>query len=287
MALDAVSIHDDSIHGMHSEELMTHLKAGHRAYATAILTASPLWPPLVAKTGVDFVFIDTEHIALDRESLSWMCRTYEALGLAPLVRIASPDPVLACQTLDGGAMGIVAPYVETAEQTRALVGAVKWRPLKGQRLESFLDGKQALEPELLQYLTHRNRKHWLLVNIESQPAIENLDSILQVPGLDGVLIGPHDLSCSLGIPEQYDHPRFEAAVIDILSRARKHHLIAGNHFCEDLDLHARWAKHGENLIIRSNDLYLFSRALRNDLNRMRHLLDEPTMPENPGESLVI
>ena len=82
---------------MHSEGLLQHLRSGKRAYGTAILTASPLWPPLVAKTGLDFVFIDSEHIALDRQELSWMCRTYDALGLAPLVRIASPDPILACQ----------------------------------------------------------------------------------------------------------------------------------------------------------------------------------------------
>ena len=75
------------------------------------------------------------------------------------------------------------------------------------KLEQFLTQGTELEPDLRQYLEERNRKHWLLVNIESQPAIDQLDAILDVPGLDGILIGPHDLSCSLGIPEQYEDPR--------------------------------------------------------------------------------
>ncbi|HBF03975.1 MAG: HpcH/HpaI aldolase family protein [Limisphaerales bacterium] len=272
---------------MHSEGLLQHLRSGKRAYGTAILTASPLWPPLVAKTGLDFVFIDSEHIALDRQELSWMCRTYDALGLAPLVRIASPDPILACQVLDGGACGCVAPYVETPEQVKALVGAVKWRPLKGKKLEQFLTQGTELEPDLRQYLEERNRKHWLLVNIESQPAIDQLDAILDVPGLDGILIGPHDLSCSLGIPEQYEDPRFERAVKHIISKARKRNMIAGNHFCESMQLHAKWAASGENLIIRSNDLYLFSRALREEIHQMKSILGDDSSMQSAPQPLVI
>ncbi|MBT5928094.1 MAG: aldolase [Verrucomicrobia bacterium] len=267
--------------------LKQHLAQGNRAYGTAILTASPLWPPLIAKTGIDFVFIDTEHIALNRTELSWMCRTYGALGLPPIVRIPSPDPYKACQVLDGGAVGLVAPYIETPEQVRQLVGAVKWRPLKGKRLDSFLEGKEELEPALLKYLESKNRNHLLLINIESQPALDQLDAILSVPGLDGVLIGPHDLSCSLGIPEEYDHPKFHKAIKSIIRSARSKGLIAGNHFCEDASLHAEWAKSGENLIVRSNDLYLFTRALRQEIDFMKAELGDPTKGNDNNGDLVI
>jgi 4-hydroxy-2-oxoheptanedioate aldolase len=69
-------------------------------------------------TGLDFVFIDTEHIPIDRVTLSWMCQAYRLADLAPMVRIPEPDAYQACMALDGGASGIVAPYVETAEQAR-------------------------------------------------------------------------------------------------------------------------------------------------------------------------
>ena len=267
-------------------KLKQHLAEGKRAYGTAILTASPLWPPLVAKTGIDFVFIDTEHIAINRSELSWMCRTYAALGLPPVVRIPSPDPYEACQVLDGGAVGLVAPYIESPEQVKALVGAVKWRPLKGKRLDRFLQTDTLLEPDLTAYLETRNQNHLLLINIESRPAIENLDEILSVPGLDGILIGPHDLSCSLGIPEQYEHPEFHAAIKTIITKARSKGLIAGNHFCEDPKLHAKWAKDGENFIVRSNDLYLFTRALRQEIKKMKTELGDDTTAGSE-ENLVI
>jgi 2-keto-3-deoxy-L-rhamnonate aldolase RhmA len=75
---------------MESIKLLEHLHDGGRVYGTLIVSTSPRWPAEVAKLDIDFVFIDTEHISIDRELLSWMCRTYSALGLAPIVRIPSP-----------------------------------------------------------------------------------------------------------------------------------------------------------------------------------------------------
>ena len=127
--------------------------------------------------GLDFVFIDTEHIALDRAQLSWMCQTYSALGLPPLVRIPSPDPYAATMVLDGGAAGVVAPYIETAEQVQALRGAVKMRPIKGQKLKQMLGGAKA-EPELEAYIEKGANERLLIVNIESTHAMAALDDIL-------------------------------------------------------------------------------------------------------------
>ena len=99
--------------------LRQRLIAGDTLFGTLIVSSSPRWPDAVRGCGLDFVFIDTEHIALDRAELSWMCRTYAALGLPSLVRIPSPDPFAATRVLDGGAAGVIAPYVETAEQVRS------------------------------------------------------------------------------------------------------------------------------------------------------------------------
>lgn len=259
---------------MTGKKLAEALRAGQRVYGTLIVSTSPRWPEAVKRTGVDFVFIDTEHIPIDRETLSWMCRTYAAMGLAPVVRIPSPDPVAACTVLDGGASGIVAPYVESAEQVRELVGATKLRPLKGRRREAALQSPDELEPGLRGYLDDFNSGNVLIVNTESVPALDNLDGILSVPGLDAVLVGPHDLSVSLGIPEQYQDPVFDRAVRDIIERARKRHIGAGIHFWEGTDSEIEWAKAGANLIVHSSDITAFSRALRSDLTRMREALGD-------------
>ncbi len=216
-------------------DFLKHLKSGRRLYGTMIVSSSPLWPPAVKRAGADFVFIDTEHTPIERATLAQMCVAYRALELPPLVRIPSPDPCEACQVLDGGAAGVLAPYIEHAEQVRDLVGATKLRPLKGERLEEALNDRACLGSELNDYLDRRNAGNFLLINIESVPALERLEQILAVPGLDGVIIGPHDLSVSLGVAEQYGHPRFEAAVDEIISKVRERGLAVGIHFPQDAD----------------------------------------------------
>ena len=121
------------------------LRSGRRVYGTLIVSPSSRWLDYVPRLGLDYVFIDQEHIAIDRQTASWMCRAYAGQGLAPLIRIPKPDPNLACMALDGGAAGVVAPYVETAEQVQNLRGAVKLRPLKGQRLMNVLSGAEEQE----------------------------------------------------------------------------------------------------------------------------------------------
>lgn len=249
--------------------LRQRLLAGQPVFGTLIVSPSPRWPDVVRHSGLDFVFIDTEHIALDRDRLSWMCQTYSALGLPPLVRIPSPDPFAATMVLDGGAAGVIAPYVESTEQVQALRGAVKLRPLKGQRLLETLDGNP-LEPELAAYLENHTADRLLIVNIESVPAINALDSILAVPGLDGVLIGPHDLSCSLGIPERYDHPQFVTACETIFRKARAVGVGAGIHFWGDVSHQVDWLRRGANLLIHSGDIMLFQKHLRADLQAIKH-----------------
>jgi 2-keto-3-deoxy-L-rhamnonate aldolase RhmA len=250
------------------------LHQGKWVYSTSAIAPSTYWPAAVAQSGVDFVFIDTEHVPLDRATLSWMCRTYAALGVPPVVRIPCNDLYEALKVLDGGAGGVIGPYLETVEQARTLVSACRWRPLKGVRLDQALDDPNSLEPELREYLEKRNRDTVCIANIESVRAIENLEQIVRVPGLDAVLIGPHDLSCSLGIPEQYGHPRFDEAVRTIFRVARAASVGAGIHFWEDIDREAAWAKAGGNLVMHSSDLAIFRQTLKTELHSLRQRLGD-------------
>lgn len=257
---------------MTGREIIQALHDGRHVFSSAIVGISPQWPDLAKKTGIDFVFVDTEHIPLDRQTLSYLCQTYTALGLPPVVRLPCNDPFEACKVLDAGAGGVIGPYLETADQVRALVGAVKLRPLKGRRLAEALRDRNTLEPELADYLEKRNGDKILIANIESVPAIENLHEICSVQGLDAVLIGPHDLSCSLGIPEQYSHPRFDEAVRTIFRVAREHGVGAGIHFWLGMEQEIAWAKAGGNLVMHSSDLASFSRTLKTEIEQLRKAL---------------
>lgn len=241
-------------------------------FGTLVVSPSPHWPPVLHQLGHDYVFIDTEHIALNREQVSWMCRTCAAMDIAPIVRITSPNCFEASCALDGGAAGIVAPYVEHPDQVRELVGAVKLKPLNGERLRAALSEKSGLEFPLQEYVEKQNANQVVIVNIESVPAMDSLDAILDVPGLDAVLVGPHDLTCSLGIPEQYNHPRYIEAVDTIISKARAKRVGAGIHMIYQdsrLDQEVRWMKKGANLILHSADIVAFKETLAREIRVLK------------------
>lgn len=263
---------------MNALELKNAMRSGKRVYGTMTVAPSPLWVSQIKRLNLDFVFIDTEHVPIDRAQIAWMCQAYRAMNVAPLVRVTSPDPFQATNLLDGGASGIVVPYLETVEQVKMMRGAVKMRPLRGQFLRDIVDGKSELSGDLKPYIEKHNREHQLILNIESRPALENLDAILEVPDIDAVLIGPHDLSCSLGIPEQYHHPDFEQAVREIFRKARAKNIGAGVHFWAGLDQQISWSKETEmNMIVHRADILNFVESMNRELQEIRTALgDEAT-----------
>ena len=253
---------------MDGKQLIKALRAGDMVYGTAIYSPSPIWPRVVKNLDLDMVFIDTEHTPHDRNTVSWICASYSALDLAPVVRIPEPDPYLAQMVLDGGAHGVIAPYVETVEQVKALSGAVKFGPLKGEKLQAFLDGDGDLEPEVTDYLEKRNTHKALFINVESGAALERLVEIASIPYVDCLLVGPHDLSINLGVPEQYDHPKFSEAIHKIITTARKHNIGMGVHN-NSVDQQIEWVQAGMNLVMYSSDISAFNRALTAEFKTIR------------------
>jgi len=223
---------------------------------------------------LDFVFIDTEHVPIDRHQLSWMCRAYSAMGIAPVVRVPSPDPYRVCMALDGGAEGVIIPYVESPDQVREMVAAARLRPLKGQRMREALCDPGSLTPVESDFLDKFNRNSVVIVNIESRPAMEALDSILEIEGLDAVLIGPHDLSISLGMPEAYGHPDFRAAVLEIIKKARARNVGAGIHYWLGVEPQIAWGREGANLMINSSDISAFEQTIGGQIKQMREVLGD-------------
>ena len=255
-----------------------HLKQafadGTRVYGTMIASPSPQWVGEISRIGVDFVFIDTEHMPLERAQTAWMCQAYRALGIAPIVRIPSPDPYLAAMALDGGAAGIVPPYLETREQLNAVRGAVKYRPLKGKRLSDVLEGRETLSPKEQAYLRQYNNGNLLILNIESAFAIEHLTELVTMPDVDAVFIGPHDLSINIGEPEAYDHPLFAENVERVIRVCREHRIGVGNHFSFDIEKQLQWARMGMNILLWNADIIRFVQALSGDFAYLKSQLGD-------------
>jgi len=272
---------------MNGQQMREALHAGRRVYGTLMISPSPRWPATMAGLPLDFAFIDTEHISLGRETVVWMCHTYAALNLAPIVRVPEPNPTLATMVMDAGAHGVIFPYVERPEQVRDLVGAVKYRPLKGRRLAELLERNQPPSQECLDYLNERNANGVAIINVESVPAMEALPDLLAVDGLDAVLIGPHDLSVNLGKPEAYADDAFDAAVRTILGTARQAGVGAGVHFFwDDIEREVDWIRAGMNLVVHSTDLRSAGLALAADIERIRAAVGDATTTRDRRDEVV-
>lgn len=259
---------------MNQYELKNAFRNGTRVYGTLITSPSPKMAAQYGKTGADFVFIDCEHMPINRSDRAFMCQTYSAMGFAPIVRIPYCNAYEAFSAMEDGAAGIVCPYVESPDEVKILAGAVKYRPLKGEKLKKVLDGSIKLTDREEKYLSDYNKGCLLLLNIESVPAVDNIDTLLDCPGVDGVLIGPHDLSINMGIPEEYDAPEFERAVERVIVACRERNMGVGNHYSGSLIKQIQWAKKGMSIVVWSSDISRFVQAISADFNEVRKALGE-------------
>lgn len=262
---------------MKGRALKVKMQKSERVYSTLVTASDPKWLDTFKSMSLDFVFIDMEHIPINLRDVSLLCHQFNSMNTAPVVRIPDPDPYKACVALDAGASGILAPYIETEDQVRDLIGAVKYKPLKGQKLAKFLAGETKLEGKLLDYLNSKNQDNILFINIESLPAVKNLENLLSFPELDGIIIGPHDLSCSMGIPEEYENPLFLETIDRIIKIAVKHKKSVGYHkgyAAGDTKQMILWAKQGMNILIHEGDLIAAGSKLNNDINQMRMKLND-------------
>lgn len=184
---------------------------------------------IMGQAGYDWVAVDMEHGTIGHHQLPDLFRALELGNTLPLVRLAEGTTKDCKLALDAGAGGVIVPMVETAAQLLAVRDASRWPP-SGSRGVGFsranLFGKnfKAYQTEAQAPL--------LVAMIEHRRAIDNLDEILEVEGLDAILIGPYDLSASMQLTAQFDHPDFKEAMLTILDKSRRAKVAAGVHVVE-------------------------------------------------------
>lgn len=182
---------------------------------------------ILAASGYDWVVIETEHTAIDVSEVLPLIVAIERHGCVPLVRLAWNDPIQAKAVLDSGAAGVLVPMVNSAEDARAAVQAVKYPPV-GKRGVG-LARAQGYGATFDEYVRRSNEDSLLIVQIEHIDAVRNIDEIVAVEGIDGTFIGPYDLSSSMLIPGQLTHPDVVEAKRRVLDATLKAGLTAGIH----------------------------------------------------------
>lgn len=251
------------------------LHNGERVYGTHVSSLlNPNAAAIAVEIELDFAFFCTEHMPLDRTEIGWLCRFYAAHGISPVVRVPGRDADAISMALDAGAEGIVVPYVETVAEVQQAVGAVRYRPIKGKLLRETLTGREELPQKTLEFLDRFNRDSYLIIGIESVEAMENLEQLITIDGVDGVFLGPHDITTSMGIPEEYGNPRFLDAVERVIRLCRRHSVGVGLHTpllkLGNATLH-RFCHAGLNWMINGADITVMRDAMNTQLRALREL----------------
>ncbi len=203
------------------------LLAREHVFGAWVQIGHPAVAEVFAGAGFDWICVDLEHGIIDLESMASVFRAVSGSGCEALARLPANDPVWIRRALDAGAGGLIIPMVNTAEEAERAVSAASYPP-RGNRGFGFcranLHGR-----EFDAYVKRANADIALIMQIEHADAIENLDAILEVDGVDGVIIGPYDLSGSMGIPGELDHPDMQAALKIFLGSCERHKVSAGIH----------------------------------------------------------
>ena len=187
----------------------------------------PACAEIFARAGFDWACVDLEHGAIDLETMANIFRTLDGFDCVPVARLPLNDPVWIHRTLDAGARGMIIPMVKTAAEAEAAIRESKYPP-RGVRGYGYSRANMH-GMDFAEYIASANDEIAMIMQIEHKDAIANIDSILEVPGVDGVFIGPLDLSGSMGITGQLDHPQMVAALDKYRAACRSHRMAAGTH----------------------------------------------------------
>src|SRR5579864_5631696 len=174
--------------------------------------ADPQIVELIGLAGFDAAFIDLEHTSFDLHDVQLMVMAAERVGITPIVRTPGFDPSFILRLLDMGVAGIQVPHVDSAETAREAVKAVRYPPAGERGMAAASRAADFGKTALLDHMARSNREILLACMIEDMAAVERIDEIAAVEGVDLLAVGPSDLSRSLGVSGQPDHPRLVAAI---------------------------------------------------------------------------
>jgi 2-keto-3-deoxy-L-rhamnonate aldolase RhmA len=254
---------------MNGAEMRAKMSGGERVYGTMVsLIRNTRWTNIYGRLGFDYVIVDTEHSPTNRSEAADLAAAFVSNGICPVIRVPTTEPHETIKGLDAGFHGVLVPYCESADEVRAVVHAARLRPLKGDLHDKARDKGTYPSDATQRYLEERNKNVVVIIGIESVEAINNLEKILDVGGIDAIFIGPNDLSITLGVPDEYDHPKFLEATEHIIATAQKRGIPAGGHWQTEQDIE-RWMGKGSRFILYSSDMRALTEGYRHSLNKFR------------------
>jgi 2-keto-3-deoxy-L-rhamnonate aldolase RhmA len=253
--------------------LKQKIKNGDLTIGSWITIGNTSIAEILSNAGFDWLVVDLEHTTISLEQAGELIRTIELSGVPSLVRLTSNDENQIKRVMDAGAQGIVVPMVITAEDAESAIAATRY-PSLGTRGVGLAraQGYGASFQEYLSWQSDIEKGPIVIVQIEHISAVNNLKEILNVKGVDAFIIGPYDLTCSMGIPGEFDNPRFKKTIKDIAEISLKAGAKSGLHIVEpDIEKLGEAIKTGYKFIAYSVDIRMLDVTARNGLDEAKRL----------------
>lgn len=230
-----------------------------------MITSDPAFVEAAGHAGYDFVLLDMEHGPGTFENLQNLIRAANVAGVCPVVRVPRGTDIWIDRALDVGAGAVLVPQIDTAEQARAVVSAAKFSPVGTRGTCRFVRSAGYGAVPGAQYFSQAQETA-VIIQAEGKKAVENLDEILDVPGIDVIFVGPYDLSSSLGHVGEIDHPEVIACIQGIIEKANAKGVKLGC-FADTVEGGKKWRDMGVKFIGYSCDTYLFYQMAKADVEK--------------------
>jgi 2-dehydro-3-deoxyglucarate aldolase len=251
-----------------NQKLKKIIRNNELSFGSWITLGHPSIPEIMSQAGFQWLVIDTEHSAIDIQKTQDMIQIIDLKGITPLVRLTANDPALIKRVMDAGAYGVIVPMVNTKEDALKTVKAVKYPPL-GTRSVG-LARAQGYGKAFNEYKSWVNNNSIIIVQIEHIDAVNNIEDIFSADEIDGYLIGPYDLSASLGIAGDLNHDKVLDVEKKVLEVSRKYDKIAGIHVVEpDVNLTLDKIRMGYRFVAVSIDFFFLGDACINTMDEIR------------------
>lgn len=241
--------------------LKERLKQDKQTIGSWITLAHPAIAEIMARAGFDWLVVDLEHSVITLREAEELIRTIALCGCTPLVRLSSNDPVQIKRVMDAGAHGILVPMVRTAEDARRAVAAVQYPPAGTRGVG--LARAQGYGSTFNEYRRWLPEEAVVIVQVEHIDAVNNIEAILSTPGVDGYILGPYDLSASMGCPGEFDSSVVAGAMERVRKAGASHKKPGGIHIVEpDTALLRKYAQQGFRFVAYSVDIRMLDRVCR-------------------------
>lgn len=228
-----------------------------------MIGTDPAFVEAVGRAGYDFVLLDMEHGTTTFETLPHLIRAANVAGVCPVVRVPRGTDIWIDQALDVGAGAVMIPQIDTAEQARAAVSAAKFSPIGTRGTCRFVRSAGFGAVPGSEYFS-KVQDTVVILQAEGRKAVENLDEIMDVPGIDVIFVGPYDLSSSLGHMGEIDHPEVIACIKEIIAKGKEKGVKIGC-FADTVEGGKKWRDLGVKFIGYSCDTYLFYQKASEDV----------------------